>query len=69
MDEKPIVMYKNLLWEILDNGSKLYILGLLIEQGFKGECKLITKDGVLEITDKFGKQLIIPIDILALLND
>lgn len=68
MDE-PIKVYKNLIWEILDDGSKLYILELLIERGFKGDCKVIAKDGSLEVNDNFNNQLVIPINILDILNE
>lgn len=68
MDE-PIKVYKNLIWNILDDGSKLYIIELLMDQGFKGECKVIAKDGSLEIRDNYEKELILPINILDILNE
>lgn len=68
-----INVYKNMIWEILDNGSKLYVLNLLMEQGFQGECKMISKIAgdttILEVKDEFGHELVLPIDILSILND
>ena len=67
-----LIVYKNMIWEILDQGSKLAILTLLMENDFKGNCKLISKvDGdttIMEVTDEFGHQLILPINILDILN-
>ena len=67
-----LVMYKNMIWEILDQGSKLMVLTILLENGFQGNCKLISKvDGnttIMEVTDEFGHQLILPINILDILN-
>lgn len=72
MDD-PIVVYKNMIWEILTDDSKLFVLGLLIENGFKGDCKLISLvDGettIMEVTDKFNHKLVLPINILDILND
>lgn len=65
----PIEVYKNLIWEILDDSSKLYIIELLMNQGFKGECKVIAKDGCLEVNDNYGNQMILPINILDILNE
>ena len=71
--KERVNVYKNLLWEILDQSSKLFIISLLIENGFDGECKLISKiDGettIMEVTDAFGHSMILPINILDILND
>lgn len=67
-----ISIYKNMIWEILDEGSKIFILTLLIEQGFQGECKLISKVAgettIMEVSDSQGKSLELPINILDILN-
>ena len=71
--EEPIKLYDNLLWEILDDGSKLAVIGLLMDSGFDGDCKMIAKiDGettVLEVRDKHGHEMILPINILDILNN
>lgn len=65
-------VYNNMLWDILDQSSKLYVLDILLERGFQGECKLISKVAgettIMEVTDNFGHSLILPIDILDILN-
>ena len=70
---EPIKIYENMIWEILDKGSKLMLLGILMDSGFEGNCKLIAKiDGnvtVLEINDESGHHMILPIDILDVLNE
>ena len=47
--DKGIKMYKNLLWDILDESSQLFILSLLIDLGFDGNCKMeaVIKDDIL----------------------
>lgn len=71
MDE-PICVYKNMIWEILDEGSKLTIIDMLIDNGFVGNCKLIAKIvgdvTVMEINDEYNHQLVLPIDIIDILN-
>lgn len=70
--EKPINIYKNLLWEILDDESKLVLIGILINNGFIGDCKITSKvEGevsVLEVRDEYDHYLLLPIDILEMLN-
>ena len=72
MDE-PIKMYRNMIWNILDEGSKLTVIGILMQNGFSGDCKLISKvdsdTTVMEVSDNYGHQLILPINILDILND
>lgn len=71
--EKPIVVYRNMIWEILDKGSQLYLLEIMMSHGFEGECKLTAKiEGeatVMEVRDNLGHYLVIPIDILNILNE
>jgi len=66
-------VYRNLLWDILDQESKLFIITLLMENGFDGECKLISMiDGdttIMEVTDTFGHSMVLPINILDILNN
>ena len=70
---EPIKVYKNMIWEILDKGSKLTLLDILMNNGFEGNCKLIAKiDGevtVLEVNDESGHYMILPINILDILNE
>ena len=71
--KEPVKLYENLLWEILDDGSKLAVIEILIGSGFDGDCKMIAKiDGettVLEVRDEHGHELILPINILDILNN
>lgn len=70
---EPLKIYENILWSLLDEGSQLYILNILMESGFKGETKIISKiDGdttIMTVNDKFGHELELPINILDILND
>jgi hypothetical protein len=70
--EKPINIYKNLLWEILDDESKLVLIGILMNNGFVGDCKITSKvegeTSVLEVRDEYDHYLLLPIDILEMLN-
>lgn len=70
---EPIKVYKNMIWEILDKGSKLTLLDILMNNGFEGNCKLIAKiDGevtVLEVNDESGHYMTLPINILDILNE
>lgn len=72
MDE-PIRVYKNMIWEILSDESKLFILELLIQGEFKGDCKLmsIVEGGttIMEIRDNYNHYMVLPINILDILND
>ena len=69
----PIKVYKNMIWDILDEGSKLTLIDILMNNGFEGNCKLIAKiDGevtVLEVNDESGHCMILPINILDILNE
>jgi hypothetical protein len=68
-----ITVYENLIWDILDDESKTFIMGILANQEFEGECKLIAKINSevteLEITDNFNHSLVLPINILDILNN
>lgn len=70
---KPIKIYENMIWEILNEGSKLTLISLLMDSGFEGDCKIIAKvegeSTILEINDELGHNLILPINILDILND
>lgn len=72
MDE-PIIVYKNMIWDILDKGSQLALLDIMMENGFQGNCKLTSKiEGdttVMEIRDEHEHYLVLPINILDILND
>lgn len=68
----PIHVYRNLIWEILDEGSKLTLIGIMLDNGFVGSCKLTAKiEGdvtVMEVNDENGHHLVLPIDIIEILN-
>lgn len=68
-----VKVYENMIWNILDDDSKVFIISILKDQGFQEECKLIAKvseeSTVLEITDSFGHVLVLPINILDILNE
>ena len=70
---EPIKIYENMIWEILDEGSKLTLIDILMNNGFEGNCKLIAKiDGdksVLEVNDESGHNMLLPINILDILNE
>jgi hypothetical protein len=72
MDE-PIKVYKNMIWEILSDESKLFILELLIQSEFKGDCKLISVveggSTIMEIRDNYDHYMVLPINILDILNE
>lgn len=71
--ENDIKIYENLIWEILDEGSKSALIEILLNNGFEGECKLISKvEGettVMEVMDGSEHHLILPINILDILNE
>jgi hypothetical protein len=71
--ESPIKIYENMIWEILDEGSKLTLISILMDKGFEGNCKLIAKINgettVLEVNDETGHNIILPINILDILNE
>lgn len=71
--DSTVRIYKNMIWNILDDGSKIYILTLLISGGFEGECKIISKvvedTTIMEIKDETGKVMKLPINILDILNN
>ena len=70
--DKGIKIYKNLLWDILDESSQLFILSLLIDLGFDGNCKMeaVIKDDicVMVVKDEIGNEKEFPINILDILN-
>lgn len=71
--EDPIKVYENMIWNILDEGSKLTLINILINNRFEGKCKLIAKiDGdvtVLEVNDESSHCMILPINIIDILNE
>ena len=71
--ESPIKIYENMIWNILDKGSKLTLISILMDHGFEGNCKLIAKINgettVLEVNDETGHNIILPINILDILNE
>lgn len=68
-----VSIYKNKIWELLDEGSQLYILTMIIKADFKGECKLtahIAGDSTtMIIRDNYEHEIEIPINILDILNN
>lgn len=70
--KEPIIVYNNMIWEILDKGSKLTLLEIMMDNNFEGNCKITSKiEGdttVMEVRDELGHYLVLPIDILDILN-
>ena len=71
-----INMYENVLWDILDDSSKIYVLTLMIKNDFEGECKLTpeirgdeSKQAIIIIRDEKGKEIELPINVLDILNN
>ena len=64
-------IYNNLLWDLLDDESKLNIITLSISKGFVGEIKLksIIRDNVtvMIVEDEKGEKIELPIEILDIL--
>lgn len=73
-DEKKVLMIKqNKLWGLLNDASKLAVIDLLREEGFKGEVKLIGiikgDSTVIQVENNQNLKLELPINILDVLND
>ena len=70
--KKPLKIYNNLLWSILDEGSQLYILDILIQSGFEGDTKIesriIGDTTKMIVMDESNHKLELPINILDILN-
>lgn len=66
-------IYENLLWSILDDSSKIYILTLLIKNEFEGECKLTSEivgdTTQIIIRSEDNKEIALPINVLDILNN
>lgn len=69
---------QNYIWSMLDEGSQLWILNLLMEQGFTGSVTVTGKPVVKEdgnipvelyIEDEEKNSLTLPINILEILNN
>lgn len=72
-DKKVLTIKQNKLWGLLNDASKLAVIDLLIEEGFKGEVKLIgvIKDDstVIQVENSQNLKLELPINILEVLNN
>lgn len=70
---ESLKIYENILWSLLDEGSQLYILNILMESGFKGETKIISKilgdTSVMTVTDNYDHEIELPINIVDILNN
>lgn len=69
---------QNYIWSMLDEGSQLWILSLLLEQGFTGNVTVIGKPSVKEdgsipielyIEDENEHSITLPINMLDILNN
>lgn len=76
MSDKGFHIFENMLWDILDDSSKIYVLTLLIKNDFEGECKLTSeirgeesKQAIIIIRDEKGKEIELPINVLDILNN
>lgn len=67
-----ITVKKNMLWGLLNDGSKLAIVDLLKEEGFKGEVKLVGvikgDTTVIKVESDQDIKLELAINILDILN-
>lgn len=74
MTEKSVKLKvkDNRLWNLLDDGSKLAVIDLLISEGFEGEVKLIGvvkgNTTVIKVENNQDKELVLELDILSVLN-
>lgn len=73
-DEKKVLTVKqNKLWGLLNDASKLAVIDLLREEGFKGEVKLIGvikgDSTVIQVENSQNLELELPINILDVLNN
>lgn len=69
-----VTMYNNMMWNLLDDGSKLTVVDILMSKGIIGECKVVIRqyeEGTkLVILDNTGSDVILlPFDIFSLLNE
>lgn len=73
-----LIIRKNYIWNMLDQGSQLYILELAMGSKFVGEVQVIGRPVVKEdesivvelfIIDEEGKEINLPIDILEIMNN
>ena len=76
MSDKGFLIFENMLWDILDDSSKIYVLTLMIKNDFEGECKLTSeirgeesKQAIIIIRDEKGKEMELPINVLDILNN
>lgn len=71
--KEPIKIFENVLWTLLDDVSKLYILSLLLENDFNGESKLTVEisDNTTTIIakDNYGHEIELPINVLSIINN
>ena len=67
-----IEIYENVLWDILDEGSKECILEIMKNNGFIGKCKIIAavrgNRSIMIIKDEADKMMELPINIIEILN-
>lgn len=73
-----ILIRQNYIWNMLDKGSQLYILDLVMESGLTGDIDVIGKPVVKEdgkivvelfIIDENGNEINLPIDLLEIMNN
>ena len=70
-------IYENMLWNIIDDASKIYILTLLIKNDFEGECRVLAEVDkkspeskvIILLRDEKGKEMELPINVLDILNN
>ena len=70
-------IYENMLWNIIDDASKIYILTLLIKNDFEGECRVLAEVDkespeskvIILLRDENGKEMELPINVLDILNN
>lgn len=73
-----ILIRQNYIWNMLDKGSQLYILDLVMESGLTGDIDVIGKPVVKEdgkivvelfIIDENDNEINLPIDLLEIMNN
>lgn len=71
-NEVKLRVIPNKLWNLLNDSSKLAVIDLLLSEGFEGEVRLIGvvkgNTTVIEVENKQGKELVLELDILSILN-
>lgn len=71
---EKVTIYNNMMWNLLDDGSKLTVIDVLMSEGIKGECKVVIEDSeegtkLVILDSESNKVISLPFDIFTLLNE